>query len=244
MARAPRRDTPGSWHHVTSRGASKRTIFECRDDFHQFLSLLAKEVREGTIEVHSYSLMQTHYHLMVRSPLGKLSFAMGRTLREYSRWFNHRRRRTGALFSGRFKSKPVDHHTYQSVLVRYIDDNPIKARMAPHAAAYPYGSAVHYAQADGPQWLERTWIERETKGVRGRANYAPEDYFERFPTRFPDRAAEWCEPKLSSAGRRSPEPDGAQRAVANRLDVSQSEARGRNRTVSVAAARAVGRRGV
>ena len=198
MPRAPRNDTPGSWHHVMGRGIAKRTIFECRDDFRYFLALLALEVRRGVLEVHAFALMQTHYHLLVRSPLGQLPKAMERVLRNYSRWFNRRRRRDGALFAERFKSKLVDHHAYRSLLVRYIDDNPVKARLAPHSAAYPFGSAFQYAQRQGPVWLERTWVEDEVKGVRGRLEYRPEDYSERFPSRLPGAICDWIDHRIQS----------------------------------------------
>lgn len=208
MPRAPRRDTPGSWHHVMGRGIAKRTIFECREDFRYFESLLAREVRCGRLEVHAFALLMTHFHLLVRSPLGQLSLAMERVLRSYARWFNRRRRRDGALFKERFKSKPVDSDAYRSLLVRYIDDNPVKPGLAPHAAAYPFCSAFLYSRPEGPLWLERSWIEGEVKGVRGIARYEPRDYAERFPSRIPDSIAKWIEGRILS--RNAPEDEFAE----------------------------------
>ncbi len=197
MPRAARRDTPGSWHHVMARGIAKRTIFECRDDFRYFLSLLARVVRRGLIELHVYALLQTHFHLLVRSPCGKLSRAMEYVLREYSRWFNRRRRRDGGLFKERFKSKLVEGDAYRSVLVRYIDDNAVKAGLAAHAVGYPYGSAIHYyARAKGPRWLERSWVEEEVKGVLGTASYDASEYSVRFPSKLPDAVTSWIEDRL------------------------------------------------
>lgn len=196
MPRAARRDVPGSWHHVMARGIAKRTVFECRDDFRYFLSLMARAVRRGLIELHVYALLQTHFHLLVRSPCGKLSRAMEYVLREYARWFNRRRGRDGGLFKERFKSKPVDGDAYRSVLVRYIDDNAIKARLAGHAAGYAYGSAFHYARGKGPRWLERGWVEEEVKGVRGSARYDASEYSVRFPSKLPDAVTSWIEDRL------------------------------------------------
>ena len=65
MARRPRDDAPGRWHHLTNRGLAKRSMFETERDCRQFLALLAKEVRAGRIKVHAYCLMLTHYHLLV-----------------------------------------------------------------------------------------------------------------------------------------------------------------------------------
>jgi len=196
MPRVSRRDTPGSWHHVMSRGIAKRTIFECRDDFRYFLSVLAREVRRGLIEVHAFALVQNHPHLLLCSPVGQLSRAMEHILRSYSRWFNRRRGRDGPLFRGRFKSKRVDSDAYRSLLVRYIDDNPVKAGLALHSAAYPYGSAFLFAQRDRPCWLKRDWIEEEVKAVRGSLRYEPREYGVRFPSRLPATLSEWIEDRL------------------------------------------------
>ncbi len=196
MPRAARRDEAGAWHHVMGRGIAKRTIFECREDFRYFQSLLARVMRRGLLEVHLFALLQTHFHLLVRSPVGTLSQAMGDVLRRYARWFNRRRGRDGALFKEPFKSKLVDSDAYRSVLVRYIDQNPVKARLASRATGYPYCSAFHYARGGGPRWLERSWVEQEVKGVRGVEAYDPRDYDVRFPPKLPAPVADWIEDQL------------------------------------------------
>jgi len=178
------------------RGIAKRTIFECRDDFRYFLSLLARAVRRGLLEVHAYALLQTHFHLLVRSPCAALSRVMGEVLRNYARWFNRRRGRDGALFKEPFRSKLVETAAYRSILVRYIDENPVKARLAPCASAYRYVSAFHYARAHGPRWLNRSWVEREVVGVRGSDRYEPRDYSVRFPPKLPPPVAAWVEDQL------------------------------------------------
>ena len=60
-----------------------------------FLSRVARAVRRGEIEVHSFCIMATHFHLLVRSPTGRLSEAMRRIQNEYVRYFNRKRRRDG-----------------------------------------------------------------------------------------------------------------------------------------------------
>ena len=73
--------------------------------------------------------MTTHFHLLVRSPVAQLSDAMRRVQREYSRAFNRRRRRDGALARGRFTSKRARSLEYRRTLVRHIDANPGTARV-------------------------------------------------------------------------------------------------------------------
>ena len=142
MPRIPRGDVPGSWHHVMNRAIARRTLFERREDFRFFLAQVARSVRRGELEVHAYCLVGTHYHLLVRSPKGRLAEAMQRVQLAYSRWFNRSRRRDGSLVRSRYRSKAVRSLCYRRVLVGYIDANPCSARIAPRPESYPYGSAI------------------------------------------------------------------------------------------------------
>ncbi len=153
MARSPRCDGPGVWHHVMNRGIARRAVFEDSRDVRFFLSRLARAVRAGSIEVHSYCVMTTHFHLLVRSPDGNLSRAMCRVLDDYVRRFNRIRKRDGSLFRGRFRSRPVESLEYRRRLVHYIDANPVLAGLVATHALYPHGSAHWYAQDSGPIWL-------------------------------------------------------------------------------------------
>ncbi len=151
-------------------------MFELRGDFRFFCAQLARAVRRGEIEVHAYCLMGTHYHLLVRSPRGELGKAMQRIQLSYSRWFNRSRRRDGSLVRGRYFSKQVKSLAYRRLPVRYIDANPVTARIVAHSVEYPYGSARHYATDSGPLWLERSWVEELVKSSAGISTYSPSAY--------------------------------------------------------------------
>jgi putative transposase len=59
-----------------NRGIAQRTVFERREDIRMFLAWMAQVVMQGEIEVHAYSLMSTHFHMLVRSPREQLFGAM------------------------------------------------------------------------------------------------------------------------------------------------------------------------
>jgi REP element-mobilizing transposase RayT len=158
MARRPRLDEPGSWHHVVNRAIAKRPYFETRSDQRYFLARLAAEVRSGRLEVHAFCLMTTHFHLLVRSRIGEMSEAMRQVQNAYSRHFNRRRRRDGPLIRGRYYSKRVDTDRYRRAVVRYIDVNAVLARLVKSAADYEFGSARAFVSGSLPPWLCRDWI--------------------------------------------------------------------------------------
>ncbi|HEU4393982.1 MAG TPA: transposase [Planctomycetota bacterium] len=179
MPRRLRRDYVGALHHVLSRGIARRPIFETRRDVRFFLSRLAREVRRGDLEVLVYCVLTTHFHLLVRSPRGRLSASMQRVLDAYSRWFNRSRRRDGPLFASRFVNRLVESDAYAATVVRYIDDNPVAARLVERPADYPHGSARHYARQRGPRWLSRDGVEAIAGGGGGDGRPWDPDRYER-----------------------------------------------------------------
>lgn len=58
----------------------------------------------------------------------------------YVQAFNRRHRRSGTLWEGRFKSCLVDTDRYLLTVIRYIELNPVRARIAESAEAYRWSS--------------------------------------------------------------------------------------------------------
>lgn len=202
MARRPRRDQPGSWHHVVNRALAKRPYYEARSEKRFFLARLAYEVRAGRLEVHAFSLMTTHFHLLVRSPVGELSNSMRRIQNSYSRQFNRRHKRDGPLIRARYFSKRVDSDTYRRAVVRYIDANAVRAGMTPNAANYEFGSARAFLTGRYPPWLSTAWIASRATELTGAQSFDCETYLRAFGPRDAgcvDAIVELVEARMASA---------------------------------------------
>jgi putative transposase len=65
--------------------------------------------------------------------------------RYYVRYINQTYGRTGTLWEGRFKSTLVDSDNYFLIVSRYIELNPVRAKMVKHPAKYPWCSYQHNA---------------------------------------------------------------------------------------------------
>jgi hypothetical protein len=198
LARRARLDEPDSWHHVYNRGASKRPVFLCRADFRYFLACLARVVRLGLIELHAHVLLRTHYHLLVRSLVGRLDEALKLAQNRYSRYFNRRMRRDGGLWHSRYKSKRVLSNAYHRYLVSYIDANALKAAKAASPVNYPWGSASLYARSKRPQWLATAWVESEVRLLTGSSAEDRDAYHRRFPVRCSPDFLAWVERRLNA----------------------------------------------
>jgi REP element-mobilizing transposase RayT len=60
------------------------------------------------VKVHSYVLMENHFHLVATTPEGNLSKWMHQLKTAYTVYFNHRHQVVGHLFEGRFKSTVIE----------------------------------------------------------------------------------------------------------------------------------------
>lgn len=154
MGRPLRIEYPGAWYHVMNRGQGKKPIFHSNRDYESFLALLAEISEIYSVEIHAFSLMTNHYHLLIHTPIPGLSRAMRHLNGVYTRLFNQRQRTDGPLFRGRFKSLIVDSEEYLSELVRYIHLNPVKAGLCLHPSKHPWTShAAYISKLKRPPWL-------------------------------------------------------------------------------------------
>ncbi len=127
MARPLRILYPGAWYHVMNRGAGDKNIFRNDSDRYGFLRLLEESVGMWNIEVHAYSLMETHYHILIRTPLANLPRAMRHIDGVHTQRFNLRHNTDGHLFRGRYKSILIDKEHYLLEVVRYIHLQKVRA---------------------------------------------------------------------------------------------------------------------
>jgi len=108
-------------------------------------------------DVLSYCLMDTHWHLLVRTPK-TLSRGMQRLNAMYARRFNARHGRSGHSIRHRFMSVPVETDVHLRELTRYLPLNPVRAGLAPTAELWPWSSYRHELDPeDAPGWLRSSW---------------------------------------------------------------------------------------
>ena len=139
MARLPRIDLAG-FHHVANRGVEKRQVFVDNEDYDRFLTLLCQKCAKFDVNVHSYCLMSNHYHLLVETQEENLSKFMRAVNAQYAAYFNRKYKRVGHLWQGRFKSWFVTDEAYLYTLIKYIEFNPVKAKMVHELSQYEHSS--------------------------------------------------------------------------------------------------------
>ena len=139
MPRKPRIEIPG-YYHVLNRGVERRTVFVEPEDYEHFIELMCSYAREFGIRIHNYCLMSNHYHLLLEINRPVLSKYMRQLGMNYAIYFNKKYRRSGHLWQGRYRSWYVTDEAYLYALMRYIEHNPLQAKLVKNPQEYPYSS--------------------------------------------------------------------------------------------------------
>ena len=143
----------GEWYHCYNRGVERRRVFESVKDYERFLLLmyvgngsnpihvsnlkernlysilssLSLDRGDPLVEIGAYSLMPNHFHFLLKEIRdGGIASFMQKVFTGYTMYFNKKNERTGALFSGVFKSKHVADDCYLKWLLAYIHLNPVE----------------------------------------------------------------------------------------------------------------------
>jgi len=136
-----RQFVPGLSHHVTHRGNNRCDVFRDDRDRRKYLDLLGKASRERGVALHGYVLMTTHVHTLVTaSAADSLPRTMQSVGRSYVRYFNDRYHRTGTLWEGRYWAGLIPDERRWLTCLRYIEMNPVAARMVAAPDAYRWTS--------------------------------------------------------------------------------------------------------
>ena len=148
-------------HHVTQRGNNRQQVFYSNAQRRHYLSLLGEYAARSGLRIWGYCLMPNHVHAVV-TPTTEVSMAQGfgRTHNSYARHLNALRHRSGHLWQNRFYSVPLDFAHLLRAL-RYVDLNPVRARLVERAEDYQWSSARAHLDGRNPAGLVDLELWRE-----------------------------------------------------------------------------------
>jgi putative transposase len=138
------------------RGHNRRAVFVTDRDRTSYLDTLQEFRIELGIKVYGYCLMTNHVHLIIDpgNDADNLSLLMKRLAGRHTRRINRLEHRTGTSWEGRFKCSPIESDHYLLACTRYVDLNPVRARMVAAPENYPsssYRARIGLSECD---WLD------------------------------------------------------------------------------------------
>jgi len=141
MPRQPRFVVPDVAAHITQRGHNGTDCFRRDSDYLLYLLHLRELSAKHGCAVHAYCLMTNHVHILLTPATEHACSNLMRDLgQRYVQYFNRRYRRIGTLWQGRFFACVAESAHYVLNCYRYIDRNPVDARLVDSAAAYRWSS--------------------------------------------------------------------------------------------------------
>lgn len=144
MPRQARKHSESGIYHVMIRGIDRQQIFAEPADYLKFLEILRECRSLSGFSLYAYCLMGNHAHILLKVSAECLEKVFKRVCGRYVYWHNAKYQRGGPLFQDRFKSEPVDTDSYFLTVLRYIHNNPVKAKMCGDPGEYPYSSYTAY----------------------------------------------------------------------------------------------------
>ena len=146
MPRRARKKSRSGIYHIVLRGINKQRIFEDDQDYQKFLETIKAHKEASGYKIYAYCLMSNHVHLLMKEGRESLGIAFRRIGASYIYWYNWKYSRRGHLFQDRYKSEAVETDGYFLTVLRYIHQNPTKARIAKEIQAYPWSSYREYTK--------------------------------------------------------------------------------------------------
>jgi REP-associated tyrosine transposase len=141
MPRLARFILPGVAVHIVQRGNNRADCFRRDGDYMLYLLHLRELAAAFDCAVHAYCLMTNHVHMLITPPSAQNCMALMRNLgQRYVQHFNRTYERTGTLWEGRYRSCVVESAQYVLACYRYIEHNPVRARMVVSASEYMWSS--------------------------------------------------------------------------------------------------------
>lgn len=165
----PSRNPPlvsGQIYHIYNRGAEKRRIFENHSDNKRFIKAiqyylfkgpkpkfshfsqekaLRLQLSDKICDIVSYCLMPNHFHLLLKQNSdGGITEFLSKLSNSYTKYFNLRYARIGALFQGEFKSILIETDEQLIHVSRYIHLNPVSSFLVVKPEDWEWSSYKEY----------------------------------------------------------------------------------------------------
>jgi len=151
MVRTARVVLEGYPHHITQRGNYRQRVFESPKDMEIYLGFVKEYAEEYDLKVLAYCLMSNHVHFIVL-PKDKesISCVFNRAHFRYSQYNNKRKKIKGHLWQGRFYSCFIeDSESYLKHAIRYVERNPVRAKMVKKPWDWKWSSAGEHIGRKG-----------------------------------------------------------------------------------------------
>ena len=143
MPRIKRTNVGGYVYHVLNRANARVQIFDNDEDYKLFENILEEAIEKFNVKILAYCIMPNHFHLVLYPENeGDLSIFMGWVTNTHTRRWHTQKGTVGQghLYQGRYKSFICQNDNHFLTLVKYVEQNALKAKLVKKAEGWRWSS--------------------------------------------------------------------------------------------------------
>lgn len=143
MARIPRNAVGNVVYHILNRANGREQIFKKEKDYEAFMKILMEAKEKYPMRILSFCIMPNHWHFVLYPKAGE-------DLSNFMRWITHTHTQRyhshyksigyGHIYQGRYKSFPIEKDNHFLQVCRYIERNPLRAKLVKKAQNWKWSS--------------------------------------------------------------------------------------------------------
>ena len=154
MPRTARASVGEMCYHVINRGNARQAVFHKDEYYKAFINLVNDTCQRVAMRMLGYCIMPNHFHLVLwpyaNGDLGKW---MQWLLTAHVRRYHQHYKSSGHVWQGRFKAFPVEQDNHLLTVLRYVERNPLRARLVEHAEDWSGSSLSRSTLKMDQDWL-------------------------------------------------------------------------------------------
>jgi REP element-mobilizing transposase RayT len=144
LPRQARRESQTGMYHIMMRGNNRGWIFKDKRYKTLYFNKLKECITESEIELYAWCIMDNHIHLVIHGCKEDIITMTKRVNSYFAGKYNHKERQVGHVFQDRYKSEAIEDEGYLMKVIRYVHQNPVKAKMVKKCSDYYWSSYNEY----------------------------------------------------------------------------------------------------
>ena len=141
---------------MINRGNNRQPVFHDEGDYVAFLGAIADLKERKPFELYGYCLMGNHIHLLLRPGENSISRIVQSLLVSHTQRYHRFHHSSGHVWQGRFKSPVIQDDEHLLTVLRYIEANPVRAKLVEHAGEYRWSSFAWHGGGRADSLLDPT----------------------------------------------------------------------------------------
>jgi len=137
----------GAIYHVVATANRSELIFKNNAMKKLFLTFLIKANKKFGFSLGGFCIMGNHVHLIIR-PNDAVKYSLSKTMQwllgNFSKAWNKIHRLKGHLWRARFFSRVIENKTDLRNVLKYLNENPVKAGLVKRAEDWEYSGLRHF----------------------------------------------------------------------------------------------------